>query len=393
MYFLLIGSVFASDAPLYQTENGIDILPSVGISAGYNNNILRTQKDKIASTALAISPKIIGLIETQTGLYHLSYQVDATHYENSQEDSIANQGFDASTFWTFNIQNRLQLKYQYEITHEARGTGLTEGYSRAVTKPLRYHYQEFYARYIYGSIGAKGRIVTLAGYENKKYNNILFMRENKAEQSQYYDWEQPFFSGEFYYALSRHFHALTIARFENKRYQHLDPNSGESKSSKNILLYGGLEWDVSGKTKGQILLGAQEKNFTDKSRANAQNFSWKSNITWTPRHYIQMKLEGGQFLEDAETQGDYLIENHLTLDWEQNWTPLVSTVASIGYDQQDYPTDARKEKGTQSGISFIYSLTKLMDLSFNSSWEKRSSSSERFNYDQALFFFAMETGF
>ncbi len=393
LFFVFISSAFASEAPVYQTKNGLDILPSISMSAGYNNNVLRTQVDPIASTALTLSPKIIGLIETQTGLYHLSYQVDAIHYENNQDDNIANQHFDASTFWAFNIQNRLQLKYKYEIIHEARGTGLTEGYSQSVTKPLRYHYQELYARYIYGSIGAKGRIVTLAGYESKKYNNTLFMRANKAEQSKYYDWEQPFVSGEFYYALSRDFHALSIVRFEDKRYQYIDPNPGYSKNSKNILLYGGLEWDVSGKTKGQILLGAQEKDFTDKRRENAQSFSWRSNITWTPRQYIQMKLEGGQFLEDAETQGDYLIENHLTLDWEQHWTPLISTITSIGYDKQDYPSNARKDKGSQTGVSLIYALTQWMDLSFNSTWEKRHSSTERFSYDQALFFFAMETAF
>lgn len=388
---LCISSVNAGQPLTYQTKNGVDILPFLSLNAGYNDNVQRTENHNLSSSILSVSPKIVGLFETKKGIYQLFYEVDAIDYNKSHADNILNQKIFSSAFWQFNIKHRLQLKFEYERKDEPRGTGLTEGISLAVEKPLRYHYQDLYARYIYGSLGAKGRIVTIAGYETKKYNNVAFVRGNDIEQSHFYNWERPYLSAEFDFLLSKNFHAISIARYEDKRYQYIDPTPGYSRNSQNFLLYGGLEWDVSGKTKGTLLLGLQNKDFADSRRENVTNFSWRANISWLPTRHSEIKLEGAQSLHDPDTQGDYVIDNRLQLNWEHHWTPLFSSITSAAVERNEYPSSARKDNDTEFGFSFIYGLTRWLDLSLNTVWEQRKSTSAGFSYDQTLFFFGMET--
>lgn len=389
-WLLCINSVYATEPFAYQTENGIDIVPTLMINAGYNDNVQRTQNQELSSSALTISPKIIGFFETQRGFYQLSYQLDAINYNKSHADNVVDHQLYASSLWAFTPQHRLQLKFQHQITHEPRGTGLTKGISLAVDKPLRYHYQDLSARYTYGSKGAQGRIVTVGGFESKQYHNVFYSRANQIEQSHYYNWQQPYVGAEFYYVLSGNFHAVTTARFEDRRYQYTDPTPGYTRDSQNTLLYGGLEWDVSGKTQGTLLLGIQDKDFADSHREDVQSFSWKANINWSPTQYAQFTLEGLQALHDPDIQGDYVKDNAIKLDWEHHWTPLFHTISTVSYGTNDYPGNDRKDDDRELSVGLIHSVTRWLDLSLNTSWYQRNSTLVGFEYQQTLFFFGME---
>lgn len=381
--------VYATTPAAYQNQNGLDILPTIKIGTGSNSNITSSNQS-ISSPFISISPKLIGFLKTTQGIYQASYQFDATHYTKSNSDDIFDQQFQTGAFFLFNYQQRLQLNYQYNISHDPRGSGLTEGIGFAINHPLRYQQHAINSRYTYGSIGAPGRISTSLGYENKEYDNILFFRDNQAIEAHYYNWQQPYLSSEFYYSLSSHFHALAIMRFEDRNYQYIDPSLNYSKDSVNSYFYNGLEWNITGKTQGKLLVGLQDKNFSDNQRKDVKSFSWRANIKWSMTDYSQFRLDGFQHLHDSQAQGDYAKSNILQLDWEHQWNNRLSTLTSAAMGSSHYPDNSRHDKNKQLSFTLIYNLQRWLDLTLNTTHYHRDSSLSNFSYQQMLFLINME---
>ncbi|MDD1782185.1 outer membrane beta-barrel protein [Enterovibrio sp. ZSDZ35] len=388
MLFLPFSAIAVEPLP-YQTDSGIDIIPTIEMSVGHNDNVRRTENDTVSSPRFVISPKVIAQLETDRGAYQFDYRFDAFQYSNSSDDDFIDHRAHAAAYWMFDIRNRLRLDYVFRITHEPRGTGLTEGISLAVNEPLRFNHQDLNARYTYGAAGAKGRLVGIIGYEDKKYKDATYVRNSQVEQTRYYDWEQPYLSGEFYYALSNYFHAVTIARFEDRSYQYVDPDPGYTRDSKNTFLYGGLEWEVTGKTKGTVLVGWQDKDFEDHHRSDFNGFSWRLNLSWAPTDFSEFRLEGRDYARDPDIQGDYVEDQSIRLEWDHKWTPRFGSVMTTRYGVNDYP-GIRKDKDTTLGLTFVYSLQRWWDISFGASHFDRDSTFNGYSYDQTLYFIGTE---
>ncbi|WP_394211729.1 outer membrane beta-barrel protein [Enterovibrio calviensis] len=383
-------SVAAVEPLAYQTENGIDIIPTLKVSAGHNDNVRRTTKDPVSSPMTLISPKVIALLETESTAYQFDYRMDALYFTDSSDDNTVDQQVHAAGLWLFNIRNRLRLDYLYKIVSEPRGTGLTEGNSLAVEEPLRFHFQDFNARYTYGAAGAKGRLVGIAGYESKDYKDVTYVNNGgQTDESRYYNWEQPYLSGEFYYAFSSYFHAIAMARVEDRSYEFVPPTSG-SRDNQNTLLYGGLEWDITGKTQGKLLVGMQNKDFDDSNRKDFQGFSWRANVSWAPTDYSTFKLEGRDYARDPDINADYVQDRSIKLDWEHSWTPQLTSIATARYGTNDYPGGLRNDDDTLLELSVVYSLTRWWDVSVGASKFERDSSFAGYSYDQTRIFIGME---
>ncbi|WP_181955884.1 outer membrane beta-barrel protein [Enterovibrio norvegicus] len=381
-------SVAAVEPLAYQTENGIDVTPTVEMSAGHNDNVRRTTTDTVSSPMLKISPKVIALFQTDMGTYQFDYRLDAVSYSDSSEDSYADHQAHIGTVWMFDIRHRLRINYTYQSINEERGTGLTEGYSLSADEPLRFDYHQFNTRYTYGAAGAKGRLVGIAGYDAKAYDDVTFTTRS-VQQSRYYNWKQPYVGGEFYYAVSNYFYAVAIGRIADRTYDEAAPNV-ISRDNTNSTLYGGLEWDITGKTQGKLLLGVQNKDFDDSGRETFQGFSWRANLSWRPAEYSELRLETRDYARDPDLNADYVKDRSVKVDWEHYWTPRLSTLATVRYGKNEYPGDIRVDDDTLAEVSATYSLARWWDVTVGASKFDRDSTFTGFSYDQTRFFLGME---
>lgn len=374
----------------YQTENGIDITPTLGITAGHDDNVRRTENTPVDSPMYVVSPKVMAQLETRRSAYQFDYGFDAVSFTDSHEDNYINHQLHSNGFWLFDIRHRLHVDYTYRIANEARGTGLTEGSSLSVAEPLRYQFHDAYARYVYGANGAPGRLVGIVGYEKKTYNDKMFVRTNGATvDTRFFNWDQPYLAGEFYYAVSSYFSAVTVLRHELRSYDETFTGPGGTRDNQNSFLYGGLDWNVTGKTQGRLLLGFQNKDFDSTGRDNFQGFSWRLNLAWQPTDYSELRLEGRDVARDPNLNADYVEDQSVQMEWEHKWTPLVKTVASARYDTNDYP-GLRKDEDSQFGLSATYGMARWWDISAGVNWLERDSTLTGYSYDQTRFFIGTE---
>ncbi|KKD58268.1 capsular biosynthesis protein CpsB [Grimontia sp. AD028] len=394
LLFCFVGAIPVSALAIepfpYQTEDGIDIIPTLEINAGHDDNVRRTETNPVGSAMYRISPKVMAQFETRRSAYQLDYTLDAVSFTDSSEDNYVNHNLHGYGFWLFDIRHRLHLDYKYSVTSEARGTGLTEGSSLRVDEPLRFRRHDAYARYVYGAAGAPGRLVGIIGFEAKDYDEEVFVRTNGVTvDTKFYNWDQPYIAGEFYYAVSSYFHAVTVFNHEIRSYDHVFTGPGGTRDSNNTALYGGLDWDVTGKTQGRLLLGFQNKDFKSGQRENFQGFSWKLNLSWKPTDYSEFRLEGLDFARDPNLEADYVKDRSIKIDWEHKWTPLVTTTASARYGTNDYP-GIREDDDSQFDVSATYSIARWWDVSAGIGWFERDSTQPGYSYDQTRFFIGME---
>ncbi|MDD1792074.1 outer membrane beta-barrel protein [Enterovibrio sp. ZSDZ42] len=390
IYLFFPLSVAAVEPLAYQTENGIDIIPTLKVSAGSNDNVRRTTDNTVSSPESIVSPKVMALLKTNRSAYQFDYRFDAVNYSDSSDDNYIDHQAHGAGFFVFDVRNRLLVDYVYNITHEPRGTGLTEGFSLAVNEPIRFQRHNLKGRYTYGAAGTKGRLVGIAGYESKEYDDVTYIRNGRTQQTRYFNWKQPYLASEFYYAVSNYFYAVAVASVKDRNYEFIDPTPGISRDSLDSALYGGLEWDITGKTQGKLLAGIQNKDFSDSRRKDFQGLIWRANMSWAPTDYSTFKLEGRDYARDPNINADYVKDRSVQLDWEHNWTPRFMSIASARYGTNEYPLGVRKDDDTTYELTLVYSLKRWWDVSLGVSIFERDSSLVGYSYEQTRLFIGME---
>ncbi|WP_028023172.1 outer membrane beta-barrel protein [Enterovibrio calviensis] len=383
-------SAAAVEPLAYQTENGIDILPTLKVSAGNNDNVRRTTDDTVSSPESVISPKVTAVLKKNRSAYQFDYGFDAVNYSNSSDDNYIDHQLHGQGFFVFDVRNRLLIDYLYNITNEPRGTGITEGFSLSVDEPTRFQRHNLKARYTYGAAGTKGRLAGVAGYESKEYDDVTYIRNGLTQESRYFNWNQPYLSSEFYYAVSNYFYAVAVASLKDRNYEYIEPFSGITRDSLDSALYGGLEWDITGKTQGKLLVGVQNKDFEASQREDFQGFIWRANMSWAPTDYSTFGLEGRDYARDPNINADYVKDRSIQLDWEHKWTPRFKSIASARYGTNEYPLGVRKDDDTLYEITVVYSLKRWWDISVGASRFERDSSLVGYSYEQTRLFIGME---
>lgn len=390
--FFYAHSAFAITPLSYQTENGIEITPSLLAQAGYTNNLLYTPTDQVNTATYILQPNVNVALETDLGLYDINYRLNSVFYTQSKEDNITEHEFDVVGNYLFNHRNRLRLSYFYNLGAEARGTGITEGLSLAVSEPLKYKLYRVTGKYIFGSDGARGRIIGEAGYQKKSFNDVTFLSNSNTTQAQYYNWSEPQLSFSFNYRFSSAFYAITTLKYENRHYPNIDPSVGISRDSQTTYLYGGLKWDITGNTSGEAVIGYQNKDYSDNKYSDFNGVSWRINLDWQPNDNTIFTFETSQFASDPDTQGDYVKNQIYSFGLDNHTTPLLRSTANSSFKIREYSGTSRKDEILEFDLALIYSLMRSIDLSIGMRWEDKKSHIAQFNYKQVQYLAGMEVG-
>jgi len=396
--FIICNNVNATE---YLTGSGIKIHPMLTATYGYDDNILKSSSNKESSAVLKLTPEINLELRPKDNKFIFKYKLQKANYFNSHEDDFIDHYISSENSMKFGIRNKIDLNINFMKSHDARGTGISAGdsqLSNSIDEPVFFTKYSIKPMYTYGANRAKGKLQFWGGYLNKRFNNFRELSGTLiSDSTKYNDYDAISFGGKFLYKISQNTY-LTITSEEILNNYKLKDYSNYSQDNVTKTIYTGAEWNVSGKTKGYVNIGIQDKKFHETSHSRFSGMSYKVGIRWEQTEYSKFNVFASQLAKDPELNGDYIESKNIDLSWHYSWTYHFFSIIDYKYSNDKYVGSyengiLRKEKCSNVAIGVGYIIDDNFVITLNNKTNRKKSTWNGYDYDQNIWSLNIKLGF
>ncbi|MDO6524318.1 outer membrane beta-barrel protein [Motilimonas sp. 1_MG-2023] len=361
----------------YVTESGIEVLPFVNVELKHDDNVANVGRNEKSSWANVIDPGVMVKMNPGNNEYILLYRLSQGNYFSSHNDDYTDHLLRLSGNWEFNERNRAGLLYNFNATHEERGTGISDGAGNALDEVIRYKTNYANAHYGFGGMDATGRLQFNLGYFDKSYSNFRGI-------TQFRDFDEMRYGGAFYYRVAPKTSLIFELLKNDKRYDAVD-TTGISRDSDDHFAYIGTTWDTTATITGVAKVGYQNKDFKTSNRESFDGFSWDVGLTWQAKEYSKFDFATRYKAKDPDQFGDYIEELYYLAAWQHYWLERLSSNVSWSFIQDDYSGSARKDDTDEYQISLNYDLRRWLQIGLGYRVTQKDSTAANIGYDKNVF--------
>lgn len=335
-----------SEAPVLRA-GGVSIYPGFALTEKHNDNLLRSDINKVGSSITVFSPSV--LLETKTGAnaFSLGYDAEIGRYAQSSADNYTDQNLSAAADLSFSTRASLKLSPQYQIGHDERGST----YSILTAVPNTWHNAGIDGLFTYGSADSIGRIVLdLSSYEVRYQNNrAVTTAFDKARDGA---------SGTFYYRVSPKVSAF--AQLSGLRIKYLDNVTTLSGNERRILV--GAAWKATAQTSGSFKVGQLQKKFDSALRTSFTGTSWEGSVRWSPREFARLDWVTARTSTESTGVGNFILITSNTLDLGYDVSGATTLHLTAANLTEDFSQSGRNDDTVSYGVRADYRLRKWLVL-------------------------------
>lgn len=160
---------------------------------------------------------------------------------------------------------------------------------------------------------------------------------------------------------------------------HTDPNNGLDRTVTSLL--GGVAWEATAKTSGEILIGTLIQDFDDPAQGESNNFNWDVRAFWDPEPYSRVTLfTSRRSQEDAAGGIGHFLADTYGAGWRHGFSERLIMSTNVDYTVAEY-TSGRRDTYSTFGIEFTHTLNRWLDISAQYQYLNRRSNIPGINYD------------
>lgn len=376
---LVLGGLAApAGAQEARYELGGGFLGGAGLEASaiYRDNYFYEPGGKISAYGFRVRPQVGVGRSSSLGELALDAYLDHTRYDlPGKLDEYVDYGGSGRFDWRPLAKHAFDLTGGYKRSHDQPGLVRTEdGPQFGVGEVDEWDETRLGLGYSYGSASASASNKLSVGYRGREY-----VTNRGATRFLNYDAVQ--LGYQLSYAYSPKTSIVLTANHNSTDYETRGAG-GSRRDGNEFLVRTGLRWIASGKTSGQVLVGARSYSVDDRNRASREGFSWRADVEWTPLSATTLRLVTGQTTTETYRTDTFFIDNRsVSLNWRQFWTERLSSTARFGYLQSDFVGSNRKDDSLDYGFGIGYTLLRQVDLFADYSVTERNSSRTNLDFE------------
>ncbi len=360
------------------TTGGLQIIPTVGLSYGYDDNITRANIDEIDSYFYMISPAIRVELPSDHSVVAVTAAANIIRYSDSENDDQDNWYIRADWAWDISTRQDLNLFVGYTNGTDDRGTGRRQGDDGLIpVPPDEWKRIDYGGTWRYGAVGSRGKLDISAGGSDLEYTN-------NEDRTYLLNRDWYYVNGTFFWRVAPKTSALAQVIYTDINYQSADSDSKET----SWLL--GVTWDASARTSGTIRYGDQKKKFDNPDFEDYSGPTWIASISWRPRTYSVFTLTGTRRTQEPDGDGEYVVRQGLALAWTHDWSTRFATMVDVGYGENDYRPDGRTDDLFYWSAGARYGFNQHFRFGASISGYKRDSDIEEYNYKRHVYMLTLE---
>lgn len=370
--------------------NGFDlgplrVLPTAGLSIGYDTNVALTSDNEIDSIVTRLSPGVRVQSGDARSRFTGTASADLGWYDSSSQDDYVDYGISGE--WLYNpvVRHAFTVDGGWRRGHDARGTAAREGdLALLPLNPDEYDASNIGGRYRFGAPGARGRLELEARQSFVTY-------KNNRQYTRFRDRDDLLVGGAFYWRLAPKTSALI--RLDQLEADYDDATLDNTERHQ----YVGVEFDATAKTTGTIMVGQVQKDFDDPLRDDFSGFSWRAGLSYKPRTYSVIELSTGRETDETNGYGDFILRQDIALAWSHQWSERWSTQFDIGTANEDYrgvgllpERQGRDDESTYYGVAGQYQISPWLRFGAGFKAYDRNSDIPELNYQRETLLFSLE---
>lgn len=169
--------------------------------------------------------------------------------------------------------------------------------------------------------------------------------------------------------------------------------AADARSGDEYRARTGVKWLATGKTSGDLRVGAFRRAF-DNSSDSEQGLDWQATVQWVPRARTLLDLEAARSSQEsyrADTRVN--ITRSATARWKQFWGARTSSQLSIGHTTTDFVGIARKDTAYNVRLGLDYVLTQSLSAVMAAETFNRTSNEPTSEFDRVSVFAGIRLGY
>ncbi len=231
-----------------------------------------------------------------------------------------------------------------------------------------------------------GRFRVEAGYDrfDKEYQNLRALTADRDRENE-----------AFSFGVYRQVMTRTEILLEGKRTD-IDydqrPASGISLSNVENRVVAGVAWEATAKTRGALKVGGTSKDFDDFRRNDRSNVSWEVDVTWQPRTYSRINVNGFRGPRETDGQGDSIDVRRLAVRWDHDFSDRTHGRARVGYVREEYEGGDRDDDLWRFEIGVEHDLRRWLSADVSYRFSTRDSSQAAADFDRNIIALRIQAG-
>lgn len=392
---------------VYGQEGGY-IHPFVNFRSYFTDNVYHSREDKESDFVFVISPGIwltvpgvrqrLVSIDSSTitpGGFLLSrynprsfrryqtyffYGTDIELFTKNSSENFINHKIEGLFEYNLKSGFTLELIDRYLFTHDVRGTGTSDRLDK-------YKSNLFSAILMYDT---RKRLLFRGDYSH-------YYVDYSASRNSFRDRQDNAFSLYAFYRLSPKTKLLG-----QYRYIDVDYRKDTLSNSREHHYLGGVYWDITTKSRGQVKAGYGVKEFSRSSVDTVHNFIFESQIDYRFTPKTSIVLKGYRKTQESNIDdADYILSTGGSLQYMQRMTRKISASARVGYWNEQYKADdvtlgdttkKREDNIFEAGLSFRYDLKEWLKFDVGYLYTNRDSTFSEHDYSNNTFFVGLSGG-
>ena len=372
-YLLAVCFLYATLALASESDamrlGSLDISPFLAVTERYTDNVFNTKDDTKSDFSTVISPGIQLVFPRVKRRYRLEvlYQADFERFNRfSSENNADNQKVNAKLEMNFPVGLDVYASDGFRRSHDPRGISLSP--------ELDFYSDNLFSAGAAYSLTDRFRI-------QLDYSNYILSYD--AERNNFRNRTDNSFDGYIYYR----FMPKTSA-FVEYEYVVVDFKESGALNNREHHLFGGITWDVTGKTKGTVKAGYGTQDFDDPSVKGYRGYIMQDSIDHNFSSRDSLKLTGSRSTNETNILGaDYFVTTYLSAEYLHRLTGKITANASIGYERDSYRGLSRDDDTWTAGAGLSYQFKRWLLTEVGYSYTKRNSTVDEFTYSNNTVFF------
>jgi hypothetical protein len=363
---------------------GRDAGPPRGITlrllagVGFDDNVFRTESNTSSDFFWSVRPSIY----LNTGLgkhgFLLGYEGAFLRYLDFNNQDYDNHRVFADAALDLTRKLDLNLNGEVRLGHDPRGGIGTCIVCSATPDTWRAH--RVGAELVVGRSISRAQIIPLIEYSGMRYTN-------NGQSFRDFDRQDYRLRGRWRFTPR----LSAVAEGGYAIVDHLDPSNGLDRTETDLL--GGIAWEATAKTSGEILIGTLTQDFDDPAQGSGTNFNWDARVYWAPKPHSKVTMFARrQSQEDAAGGVGNFLADTVGGGWWHAFTERFIFNADLDYTLATYSTGRRDNYlGLQFGVT--HKLTRWLNAEAQYRYLTRNSNIPGIDYDDNMLLLSLTVGF
>lgn len=327
------------------------IYPEVGVFYFNDSNIYSTRQNERDDSGVNVRPQVRWVADSGLNTLSLTYQGDIARHNDDDTLDFDNHDIAFDGLLEFSSRSRLQLVARKVFDHEPTNTGRSRFLDEETPDLTEFEDTGFNATFQYGARTAKGGLEFSLEYAEREYTNNEIVTDG-------YSFDRVTSRFTFSYAVSsatRLTTGLEYAVFDSE-----ESSQRVSPDNNFYFLFGGADWEITGKTGGSVKLGVGAQDYDLDSRDDQSTLLVRAGTYWQPIKRARLTMDvNRRFATDTDSPST---TTNVTLGWRHRWSDRTNSTLRyiVAKTDSDTSVDNTTRQTFQADMS--YSLRRWLDL-------------------------------